>query len=106
VEHKLIDIITIAVCAVIGGANNWVEVEQFGHEKQDWFGQFLGLPPGIPTHDTFDWVFARIKPEQFQQCFLPGCKQGKRHVTIISHILVKNVTALHQFVANSDGVSA
>lgn len=70
VEHKLIDIITIAVCAVIAGADNWVEVEQFGHEKQEWFGQFLELRHGIPTHDTFDRVFARIKPEQFQQSFL------------------------------------
>ncbi len=70
VEHKLIDIITIAVCAVIAGADNWVEVEQFEHEKQDWFGQFLALAYGIPSHDTFDWVFARIKPEQFQQSFL------------------------------------
>lgn len=70
VEHKLLDLITIAVCAVIAGADNWVEVEQFGHEKQDWFGQFLELSNGIPTHDTFARVFARIKPEQFQQCFL------------------------------------
>jgi predicted transposase YbfD/YdcC len=70
VEHKLIDILIIAVCAVIGGADTWIEVEQFGHEKQDWFGKFLELPYGIPSHDTFDRVFARIKPEQFQQCFL------------------------------------
>ena len=70
VEHKLIDIITIAVCAVIGGADNWVEVEQFGQEKENWFGQFLELSHGIPSHDTFERVFARIKPEQFQQCFL------------------------------------
>lgn len=70
VEHKLIDIITIAVCAVIAGADNWVEVEQFGQEKQDWFGQFLELAHGIPSHDTFDRVFGRINPEQFQQCFL------------------------------------
>ena len=70
VEHKLIDIITIAVCGVIAGADNWVEVEQFGHEKQDWFGEFLELPNGIPSHDTFERVFGRIKPEQFQQCFL------------------------------------
>ena len=70
VEHKLIDILIIAVCAVIGGADTWIEVEQFGHEKQDWFGKFLELPNGIPSHDTFDRVFGRIKPEQFQQCFL------------------------------------
>lgn len=70
IEHKLIDIITIAICAVIAGADNWVEVEQFGHEKQEWFGQFLELPHGIPSHDTFEWVFGRLKPEQFQQCFL------------------------------------
>jgi predicted transposase YbfD/YdcC len=70
VEHKLIDIITIAVCAVIAGADTWVEVEQFGQEKQDWFEQFLELPNGIPTHDTFGRVFAKIKAEQFQQCFL------------------------------------
>ena len=41
VEHKLIDILIIAVCAVIGGADTWIEVEQFGHEKQDWFGKFF-----------------------------------------------------------------
>jgi hypothetical protein len=70
VDHQLIDIITIAVCAVIAGADNWVEVEQFGHEKQAWFGQFLELAHGIPSHDTFDRVFGLIKPEQFQQCFL------------------------------------
>lgn len=70
VEHKLIDMLIIAVCAVIGGADTWIEVEQFGQEKQDWLGKFLELPNGIPSHDTFDRVFARIKPEQFQQCFL------------------------------------
>jgi hypothetical protein len=70
VEHKLINIITMVVCAVIAGADTWVEVEQFGHEKQEWFGKLLELPNGIPSHDTFDRVFGRIKPEQFQQCFL------------------------------------
>lgn len=69
VEHKLIDIITIAVCAVICGANNWVEVELFGQRRQAWLGRFLELPPGVPSHDTFGRVFARLSAEAFQQRF-------------------------------------
>ena len=70
VEHRLIDIITIALCAVIAGADNWTEVAQFGQEKQDWLAQFLVLPHGIPSHDTFGRVFAQLDPEQFQSSFL------------------------------------
>jgi predicted transposase YbfD/YdcC len=69
VEHRLIDIITITVCAVIGGANNWVEVELFGRRRQDWLRQFLELPHGVPSHDTFGRVFARLSAEAFQQQF-------------------------------------
>src|SRR5215203_2596538 len=68
--HQLLDIITIAVCAVICGADDWVEIEQFGNEKRPFFDKFLVLPNGIPSHDTFGRVFARINPEQFQSCFL------------------------------------
>lgn len=69
VEHRLIDIITITVCAVICGANNWVEVELFGRRRQDWLRQFLELPHGVPSHDTFGRVFARLSAEAFQQQF-------------------------------------
>lgn len=68
--HQLIDIITIAVCAVICGADDWVEIEEFGNSKREFFEQFLLLPNGIPSHDTFNRVFARLDPEQFGQCFL------------------------------------
>lgn len=68
--HELLDIITIAICAVICGADDWVEMEQFGNDKRAFFEQFLMLPNGIPSHDTFGRVFARINPEQFQACFL------------------------------------
>jgi len=70
VDHQLIDIITIALCAVIAGADNWTEVTEFGQGKQDWFAEFLELPHGIPSHDTFGRVFAKLDPEQFQTSFL------------------------------------
>jgi len=68
--HQLLDIITIAICAVICGADDWSEIELFGHAKEAFFRSFLPLPNGIPSHDTFNRVFARLNPQQFQQCFL------------------------------------
>ncbi|WP_417909550.1 ISAs1 family transposase [Candidatus Electronema sp. PJ] len=68
-EHKLIDIIVIAVCAVICGANDWTEIAQYGVAKKDWFAAFLELPNGIPSHDTFNRVFSFINPDEFQRCF-------------------------------------
>ena len=72
--HQLIDIITIAVCAVICGADGWEQIELYGKAKHKWFQQFLALPNGIPSHDTFARVFARINPEEFQRCFIDWIK--------------------------------
>jgi len=68
-DHKLIDIIAIAICAVICGAENWVDIELFGKSKLSWLNTFLALPNGIPSHDTFGRVFARIDAQQFQLAF-------------------------------------
>lgn len=68
--HKLIDILVIAICAVICGADNWEEVELFGQAKEAWFKTFLELPNGIPSHDTFWRVFAKLNPQQFQESFV------------------------------------
>jgi hypothetical protein len=65
-QHELIDIITIAICAVICGADTWVDIENYGDAKIEWLKQFLELPNGIPSHDTFARVFARINPEQLR----------------------------------------
>jgi len=69
-KHKLIDIIVIAICGVVCGADDWVAIEAFGKAKKDWFETFLELPNGIPSHDTFGRVFAHINPKYFQDCFL------------------------------------
>jgi predicted transposase YbfD/YdcC len=69
IEHKLLAIITIAICAVICGADSWVEIEEFGKARFDWLQGFLELPNGIPSHDTFGRVFVRLSAVAFQRCF-------------------------------------
>ncbi len=68
-DHKLIDIIAIAICAVICGAEGWVDIELFGKSKLLWLQTFLELPNGIPSHDTFGRVFSMIDAQQFQLAF-------------------------------------
>jgi predicted transposase YbfD/YdcC len=69
-EHLLKDIIAMAILAIISGADGWVAIEAYGNAKYEWLKSFLELPNGIPSHDTFSRVFARIEPQQFQECFL------------------------------------
>ena len=69
-RHKLIDIITITICAVICNADGWTDIELFGKSKHKWFKNFLELPNGIPSHDTFSRVFSLLNPEKLQECFL------------------------------------
>lgn len=68
-KHKLIDILTIAVCAVVSGAEGWEHIEMFAKMKIDWLKSFLELPNGIPSHDTIARVFYAIDPDQFQNAF-------------------------------------
>lgn len=69
-RHKLLDILVIAICAVICGADSWEDIELFGQAKEEWLRGFLELPHGIPSHDTFRRVFAVLDTEQFQGCFM------------------------------------
>jgi predicted transposase YbfD/YdcC len=69
-RHKLLDILVIAICGVICGADSWVDIELFGKTKLDWLKTFLKLPNGIPSHDTFGRVFGAINPEEFENSFM------------------------------------
>ncbi len=68
-DHLLIDIVAIAIFAVISGADGWVALETYGQSKLEWLEQFLALPNAIPSHDTNARVFARLDPEVFGACF-------------------------------------
>lgn len=78
-RHSLSDLLTIAICAVICGADSWTEVEQFGRAKQKWFQTFLDLPYGIASHDTFGRVFAALEPDAFERCFREWMKALAAH---------------------------
>jgi predicted transposase YbfD/YdcC len=86
-RHLLGDVVTIAVCGVICGAESWTEVEQFGRDKLAWFRTFLALPHGIASHDTFGRIFARLDPEAFERCFVAWMesladRSGRRIVAV------------------------
>lgn len=69
-RHLLSEIIVIAICAAISGCNDWVGIAEFGKDRYDWFKQFLSLPNGIPSHDTFGRVFSLLSPTAFEACFI------------------------------------
>ena len=77
-DHQLIDIILIAVCAVLCGAESWSEVEEFGQVKEAWLKQYLDLPNGIPSHDTFSRVFRLVDAGGFQRRFMGWVEQHFR----------------------------
>ena len=69
-RHKLVDILTIGLCSVLSGGENFTEMELYGRIKEDWLKTFLELPNGIPSHDTMNRVFAAIDPPAFLDCFV------------------------------------
>jgi predicted transposase YbfD/YdcC len=81
VTYPLINIVTIALCAVIAGADDFVAIADWARQKRDWLGQFLDLSGGIPSHDRFNAIFRALKPEPFERC------------------LVSWITALHEVTA-------
>lgn len=70
ITYPLINVVVIAVCAVICGADDFVAIAEFGRKKRQWFAGFLDLRNGIPSHDRFNAIFAAIKPAEFEKCLL------------------------------------
>ena len=69
-RHRLVDIVTTALCAVLSGADDWVEIAAYARARESWFKGFLKLEGGPPSHDTFGRVFALLDPEAFSKCYI------------------------------------
>src|SRR6185312_8353611 len=79
-DHDLIDVVIIALCALLCAAESFYDMEEFGLAKQEWFKTFLGLRNGIPSHDTFNRLFAALDPEKFLECFLAWTQSVRQAV--------------------------
>jgi hypothetical protein len=93
VEHRLLDIIALCICAVICGADSWVDIENYGRAKQEWLRGFLPLPNGIPSHDTIARLFAALNPKALQACFLCWVKAVALRAQVLR--ICRNVTVAH-----------
>lgn len=99
--HRLFDLLVIALLGVICGADSWTEIELFGKAKHDWLKTFLELPNGIPSHDTFGRVFARLKPEELERCFQKWM-QGLAHASGGNLIAIDGKTLRRSFDRAAD----
>src|SRR5262245_9503322 len=95
-RHLLMDILVIAVCAVIGGAEGWEDIEEYGTSQAEWFADLLDLPHGIPGHDTFRRVLARLDPEELTQCFI-SWTTALRHASGGDIVSIDGKTLRHAF---------
>src|SRR5689334_16052327 len=93
-RHLLIDIIAIALCAVIAGADDWQQVVTFAQHRRAWLQTFLALPNGIPSHDTFERVFERLDLQAFQACFSRWV-EALAQTPGLKHIAVDGKTLRH-----------
>jgi predicted transposase YbfD/YdcC len=97
--HRLRDIIILAICGVICGAQGWVEIEEFGKAKQAWLTDLLKLPNGIPSHDTFGRVFALIDPKEFEASFFQWVQGMSKTVKGVIAIDGKTLRRSHDHAA-------
>ena len=103
-RHKLLDIMILAICGAICGADDWVAMERFGNAKLSWFSGFLELPNGIPSHDTFGRVFMALDPAEFQCCFISWV--GALSELLRGQVIAVDGKALRHSYDNTGGKAA
>ena len=90
-QHLLVDIIVLAICGVIGNCDDWPDIAQFAQKREAWFKRFLTLPHGIPSHDTFERVFAALDPRAFECCCLAWLRDVAQLLSV-DHIAIDGKT--------------
>ena len=90
-QHRLIDIIAIALCGVIANCDGWTDIIDFAQSNLAWFKRFLSLPNGVPSHDTFERVFANIDPAAFSRCCMAWLREVSDLVGL-SHLAIDGKT--------------
>jgi predicted transposase YbfD/YdcC len=101
-RYPLIEVLFIAVCAIIAGADDWVAIERFGKAKKRWFAKYLTLKHGIPAHDTFGDVFGVLDPEQFAEAFIGWMKM----IATVSGVIALDGKTLRRSFDKALGKSA
>jgi predicted transposase YbfD/YdcC len=101
-RHKLMDILAIALCAVLCGADDFTEIEEFGETREAWLRGFLELPHGIPSHDTFGRVFAALDPAAFGRCFMSWVR-GVAHLSEGAIVAIDGKAVRRSYDAARDG---
>jgi predicted transposase YbfD/YdcC len=101
-DHDLIDVVIIALCALLCAAESFYDMEEFGLAKQEWFKTFLGLRNGIPSHDTFNRLFAALDPEKFLECFLAWTQSVRQAVA--QEIVALDGKALRRALAGDQSI--
>src|SRR6516165_8418245 len=86
-RHLLTDIIALAICGVIANCDDWADIVLFAQQRLGWFKRFLSLPAGVPAHDTFERVFAKLEPRALERCCLDWLRAvaglvGLEHIAI------------------------
>ena len=101
-RHPLIEILFVAICAIIAGADDWAAIERFGKAKLSWFRRFLTLKHGIPSHDTFGDVFGVLNPDQFAEAFISWMKM----IAAVSEVIALDGKTIRHSFDTSLGQSA